>query len=223
MNRSEIRETFRAENPEITERVVTDAVLNAWMLRADKEICAITHCILSNTAETFTAVVNTQYYDLEANIDKFFDVDDLPGGGVYFNNKPLKKATPAEMNFVLRTWKTSASGTPKKWWRRGKYLWFDRAPSAASTIAVDTVYISNDFDSDAKTPYNSLGHLEPFHDGILKYLQWRAKQKIGKPDEAKIAKDDYTSYTKWMNSKVREYNNAAILMRPRARNYSQNI
>jgi len=223
MIRSEIRETLRNENPEVTDRVITDTVLNDWMLRADKEICAITRCIVSNTSQTFTASTTLQYYDLEAEITNFYDIDDLPGGGVYYNNVPLKKATPAEMNLTRRKWKTASAGTPKKWWRRGKYLWFDKVADTANEIAVDAILVSNDFDADAKSPYNSLSHLVPYHDGILKYLQWRVKQKIGKPDEAKIAKDDYMAYTKWMKSEVAGYNNAAILMRPRRAQYSPEI
>ncbi len=214
MNREDIRDKFRAENPEITTRVITDAVLNEWILSGDKEICAITRCIVSNESETFNSAVGTQYYNLETNISKFFDIDDIPGGGVYFDDDPLDKTTIAEMNQKSKTWKKRSNGTPKKWWRRGKYLWFDKPPDSISEIAVDCIYISDDFDGDTKTPYNELTHLEPYHDGILKYLQWRTKQKLSKQDEASIAKKDYFDYTSWMKRLVAGYSHAAIYLRP---------
>lgn len=213
MTRLEIRNKFRAENPDVTERVITDATLNEWLISGDKEICALTRCIVSNVSETFNTVINTQYYDLTAQIDKFYDIDDMPGGGVYYNDVPLKKTTPGEMNYTARSWRTRSSGTPQKYWRRGKYLWFDRAPDAVQDVDIDCVYVSDDFDSDSVAPYNQLEHLEPFHDGLVKYLQRRTKQKIGKPEDAATAEKDYMDYVKWMKKTVKGYSQSAVFMR----------
>ncbi len=212
--RLEIREDFRVENPEIDENVITDAQLNTWAKKANKEICAITRCIVTNTSETFNSVVDTQYYDLSDKIDQFFEIDDIPGGGVYYDGKPLKKATPSELNQFNSSWKSRTSGTPKKWWRRGKYLWFDWKPSAIKVISVDAVLIPDDFSDDDQMPYNNLEHLSPYDEGIQKYLQWKAKAKIGKTDEAAIAKAEYAEYTKWMKKMVAGYSNAGIYLRP---------
>ena len=213
MNRADMRTRFRAENPEITERVITDDVLNGWMLDGDKDICAGTRCIVSNTPETFSAVEDTQYYDLTAEITRFFDIDEYPGGGVWFDNQPLTKATESEMNYILRNWKSADSGTPRKYFRRGKYLWFDYAPDSTDTIAVSTVYISDDFDDDTDTPYNGLSYLQPYHPGVLKYIQWKAKQKVGKDQEAAKAELEYQTFIRRMRKNIRgAQNNAAYLV-----------
>lgn len=220
MTRQEIRDKWRNENPEITTRVISDAVANDWLLQANKEVCAETRCIVSNVSETFNTVANTQYYDLEAQIDNFFDIDDLPGGGVYYNDVPLEKSSPSEMNSQKRTWRSSSSGTPKKWWMRGKYLWFDKAPDAAQDVDVDCIYIPNDFDSDSEEPFNELGYLQVYSDSLSKYLQWRTKQKVGKQEEAAIAQKAYYDYVAWMKKLVRKAKASAIFRRPSAYPYN---
>lgn len=213
MNRLEMREDFRAENPEIPERVIPDATLNSWAKKGNREICAFTRCIVTNVSETFNATVDLQHYDLEALIENFYDIDDLPGGGVYYDDEPLEKTTPAELNQKKRSWRTVDSGTPKFYFRRGKNLWFDRAPDDDLEIAVDCILVPDDFDSDTVTPYNDLSHLSPFHDGLLKYLQFRAKSKVGKEDEAQKAKKEYEDYLVWMKKQVSSAKHSSIQMR----------
>ncbi len=216
--RLDIRNDFRGENPEITANVISDAVLNSWLLKGNKEVCAATFCIVTNASVTFNTVINTQYYDLEANVAKFYAIDDMPGGGVFYNNKSLKKITPGEMNFIRRNWKTADAGTPLRYWVRGKYLWFEKAPDAVVQVAIDAYLIPDPFDDDAKTPYNQLAHLEPFHDALSKYLQWKCKEKIGKDDEGARAKAAYIDYVKWMKKKVKGSNQSAVFMRPSSSN-----
>lgn len=215
MTRAELRERFRTENPEVTARALPDALLDDWMFDADKEISAETFCIVSNELEVIESVAETQFYDLESEIDKFYEINDLSGGGVYYNNVPLVKTTAAEMNRISRSWRSRTSGTPKRYFRQGKYLWFDRKPDTSDVdISVDCFLISDDFNSDEASPYNSLGHLEPFHTGVLKYVQFKAKQKLGKPEEAKMAYQEYAEYKLDMKKKVSKYTKGAIYMKP---------
>ena len=215
MTRLEIRNKFRVENPEITSRVITDAQLNEFCEAGDLEICCISRCIMSNESEIISSVVNLQYYDLETQIDKFYDIDDMPGGGVYYNDLPLKKTSLSEMNYTKPRWKTASAGTPKKFWRRGKYLWLDVKPATADLeIAVDCVYIPDPFDADDKEPFNEIGSLQPYAEAIIKYLQWRCKQKIGKHDEAAIAEKDYSAYVNWMKKRVSAAKYSAVYIKP---------
>lgn len=216
MNRAEIRQVFRDENPDIPDRVVSDTTLNSWCLLADKEICCETRCIVTNESETFDTVAGSWYYDLSSKIEKFFEIDDFPGGGVYYDDDPLKKITPGRMNTIDSTWKLRSNGTPTRYWRRGQYLWFDRPNEASSEIAVDAVLYPDDFDSDTKEPYDGLTHLEPYHEAIVRYLEWRAKQKSGKDGESAIAFKNYTMYRSNMKKKIRGYQQGNSQMRIRA-------
>lgn len=204
MNRQELREKFRSENPEITDRVITDATLNSWMKTANREISCITRCIISDESKTFNTTINVQKYDLESLIQKFYDIDDMPGGGVYYNDKPLTKSSPGEMNRRSKSWKTYEAGTPRYYWRRGKYLWFERPASASNIeVAVDCILVPDDFDDDTESPFDGLLTLQPYDESISKYLQMRAKQKVGKYDEAQAAEKDYAAYLTWMSKAVK--------------------
>ena len=199
MTRAEIIEKFRAENPEITENVANDSVLYKWCLIADKEICAATRCITTIEPTTISTTEDDERVNLSAHIDKFYDIDEYPGGGVCYNDDRLEQVTKAQLDEENPSWRDSSSGTPKKYFRRGNYIYFDKPiDSNAYDITVDAVLISDDFNSNNKTPYNQLEYLEPFHDGINKYLQWRGKAKLGKDQDAIRAKNEYLEYTSWM-------------------------
>lgn len=213
MTRQEIRQKFRYENPDVTDRVITDTTLNEWMKTANIEVACKTRCIVSNASQTFSSVIDQQYYDLTSQITRFYDIDDMPGGGVYYDSEPIKKATAGEMNQIARNWKSRTSGVPKYYWRRGQYLWLDRKPSAVKTVSVDSILIPADFDSDSSEPFNGLTHLRPFHDSISKYLQSRTKQKIGKQEDAAIAEKDYEKYVDWMKKTVSGYSRSSVFLK----------
>lgn len=205
MTRTEIIELFRAENPKITDRVVTDTVLNNWCKVGDKDICAETRCIVGSTV--FNSLVSTSsystLYDLTAEISKFYDIDDNPGGGVSFDDEPLEKTTISELDQQHKSWRTYSAGTPEKYYRWGEWLGFDRPiKTADKEIRVYSVLISDPFDADDKTPYNQLTYLEPFHYGIVKYLQWRAEGKVSKKEDAELARVEYFAYTARMKKMI---------------------
>lgn len=206
MTRLEIITRFREENPEITSRVVTDAVLNTWCLVANQEICARARLIVNDG--TFAAVENEDAYDLNSRLTNFFDIDEIPGGGVSIIDddsleKRLIKTTIAELDDKSSSWRTSASARPRYFYRRGKYIHLYPIPNdTIATIHVYYVQIPDDFDDDAETPYNQLTHLEPFHYGIVKYLTWRAKSKVGKPEDAARAMTEYDAYIQWIKKEV---------------------
>ncbi len=202
---SAIIEMFRTENAEITDRRITDALLKNWAKFADKEICAITRCIVSDVnfhSVASTSVYDTKY-DLSTQISKFYDIDDFPGGGVSFDDEPLVKTSVAELDAEDSSWRKRSAGTPEKYYRRGKYLYFDYPVKTADLdIKVYAVLVSDDFDDDNITPYNQLGYLEPFHYGIVKYLQWKAKAMIGKPAEGQLAQKEFYDYAQFMKKQI---------------------
>ena len=202
---TEILDVFRAENPEITDRVISDVLLKKWAKQGDKEICAVTRCIVADA--TFDSVVSTTVYDtkydLAALIPKFFDIDDFPGGGVSFDDEPLVKTTVAELDAEDSSWRERSAGTPEKYYRRGNYLYFDYpVDEAGLEIRVYTVLVSNDFTGDNSTPYNGLAYLEPYHYGIVKFLQWKAKAKVGKPNEGQLAAKEFSDYAQFMKRQI---------------------
>lgn len=222
MIRSEIIEAFRNENPEITDRVISDTVLYDWCEVGDKLICAITKCIVSD--KEFDSVASTSVYDtkydLTSEIPKFQEVDEYPGGGVSFDDDPLEKTTVSELDQDDSSWRTRSAGTPEKYYIRGIYLYFDRPISTADLgIRVYSVLISDDFNNDDITPYNQLTTLEPYHDGINKYLQWRAKAKVGKAPDANIAKNEFYAYANWMKTQIGINKSGVVFYQPKSGYY----
>lgn len=202
MTRAEIIAMFRTENPEITDRVISDALLHEWCKVGDKEICAITRCIVSY-GDTISTSEDDEYIILTDHISKFYDIDEYPGGGVAYNGKRIYLTTKAKLDNNCLSWRSRSSGTPKEYFRRGDRIYFDRPiDSNAYDLTVDSILISDDFDDDAKLPYNGLTYLEPFHYGINKYLQWKAKEKIDKESNALKAKNEFYAYAKLMRETI---------------------
>lgn len=214
MIREDIRTAFRAENPELQDTdILSDTVLNNWLLVGDKEICASIRCILNDY--TWTAAEDEQSWDLIEKIPKFYAIDDFPGGGVIFDNGPLDLITIAQLDSEYSTWRTRSSGTPDYYFIRGKTLWFDRPIDSASDIQVYYSAISDDFNSDGITPFNQLSYLEPFHNSLVLYLTYRAKSKIGKPQEAQLAKQEFSNYITWMKKEIVSSRKGVINYEPR--------
>lgn len=205
MTRLEIETKFREENSEITANVVSAATLHSWCLVGDKEICAKARLIVTNG--TIDAVSGTASYDL-TTLTKFYDIDSIPGGGVSRvdtsgNEKRLDMYSKSQLDQESPSWRTASSGTPKKYFRRGKYISFYPKPdSTINYFNVDYVAISDDFNNDNIIPFNQLTYLEPFHPALVFYLTWRAKAKVGKPEEAASAKLSYDMYVAWMRKEI---------------------
>ena len=203
MTRVEILAKFRQENSEITTRVLEDAVLHSWLEEGNREICAKTRCIIDQDGTTIETTEDDKYYDLTAKIDKFQDIDEYPGGGVTYNGKRIDEKTIAQLDAESPNWRARSSGTPKAYYRRGKWIYLDRpVDSNEKDIKVYSVLIPNSFNDDSKIPYNELTYLEPFHYALIYYLQKRAKMKIGKSNEEVKALQEYDRYIKWMKKEL---------------------
>jgi hypothetical protein len=222
MTLTEILALFRTENPEIPDNVASDTLLKLWAKQADKEVCAFTRCIVSDTiinSVATTSVYNTKY-NLTDLIPKFYDIDDFPGGGVSFDDVPLTKTTVSELDVEDESWRTGSAGTPEKYYRRGNYLYFDTPVLTADLeIRIYASLISDDFTGDDSTPYNSLEMYVPFHYAIVKYLGWKAKAKMGKPQEAQLAGQEYMSYLTLMKKEIGGDKFSSITMVPKGLRY----
>ena len=76
-------------------------------------------------------------------------------------------------------------------------MYLDRpVGSEEEDIKVYAVLISTDWSTDV-APYNQLTYLEPFHYGMVAYLKWKAKLKVGKREDANKAMDEYNAYVRW--------------------------
>lgn len=217
MTRADIIQRFRDENPELDANVISDVTLNSWLIIGDSEICAKARLIVDSA--TVISVPGQGQYDMTL-LNNFFDIDENPGGGVTRYNtsgnyKRLTKTTKASLDFNNSQWRTASQGTPLYYYRRGKYINLYPIPDTTITqFTIDFVCISQPFNNDNITPYNQLPYLSPFHPGLVLYLQWRAKVKIGKSDEALAAQQLYMQYVQWMITSVGGGKFGSIEFRP---------
>ena len=203
MNREEIRDTFRQLNPEVTERVATDTQLNDLLELGDKDFCAKTRCITNYEPETIETTENDESWDLTTEISKFYDLDTFPGAGVLYNDKQLRFRSLVQLDKESPNWRNNSSGTPTRYFRRGARIYTDKPiDSNEYDLKVYAVLISDDFDDDAKLPFNGLTYLEPFHFGLILWLQWKAKAKIAKPEESATAMQEYLTYALWARKEI---------------------
>lgn len=224
MTREKIVAMFRGDNPKITTRAVSNTRLHNWCKLGDKEVAAQSRCIITDF--TITSVVSspvTVYaarYDLSAAESKFYAIDDYPGGGVSYDDEPLKRTSVAELDEKDSNWRGRSAGDPEGYYRRGRWLYFDRPiGTAGDIIRVYASLISDDFDDDSKSPFNSLAHLEPFHGSILKYLELRTAQKVGKRQDAIKARTELDDYIRWMRKEIIGGRVTPITFRPPPRRY----
>ena len=215
MIRSEIVSQFRNEHPDIPSRVISDTILENWLALGDKEFCAETRCITDQDGTEWDSAVDDIYYDLASKITNFYDIDTFPGSGVLYNGKALTKTTMAALDAESSNWRDRSSGTPKKWYRRGKYLYLDRKIDTVSIkVKVYAVLLSNDWITDI-APFNALAHLEPFHSAMVLYLTKKAKAKVGKPEEALAAAQEYMAFVGWAKKQLSGNKGAPIYFRKR--------
>lgn len=203
MTRAEIISKFRQENPEITERVITDAVLASWLLSGNLDYATRLRCLVDQDGQTITTEENQTYIDLTAEISNFYSIDEFPGGGVLYNDKRLEFTTIGALDKESATWRSRAASTPKKYYQRGQFIYFDRPiNSDAEDVKIYCVLLPDDFDADGKEPLNEIIYLRPFHDGLVRYLEWRAMGKVGKPKDAANALIMYDHYAKWARREI---------------------
>jgi inorganic pyrophosphatase len=218
MNRLEIRSRFRQENPEITDRVLTDSVLNSWLQEANLNFCCL--AFLIRKEDSFVSIVGQSSYDLSSYFTDFYEVDEYPGGGVSYDGTRLELTTKAELDNKRRGWRSNSNGTPKKYYRTGDILSFDRPADDDLTVSVDYYAVPDTFNNDNQEPFNQIISLRPYHYGLVLYLQGRAKMAVGKDKDNVTAMVEYGKYVEWCKKQVRGGRSGVVQYRPADTNTS---
>ena len=201
MTRGDIITRFRQENPEITANVASDAVLQSWVEVGNLEVATKARLIRGET--TFSSIIDKRDYSLTSEIVNFYDIDELPGGGVVYDNRRIELESIAGLYQKHPAWLSQSSGIPRDYYRRNEYIYLGTLPSAIKDILVYTVDLPDTLDNDSKKPFNELAHLEPFHYVLVLYLKMRVFMgKVKKKEDAQFAKQEYDDYINWMKKET---------------------
>ena len=214
MTKAEIITRFREENPEATTNVVSKAILQSWCEIGNLETCLKARLIRGQG--TFNSIIGERKYNLNTELTNFYDIDELPGGGVAYDDNRLQLVSLAELDEKRPSWRTESNGATEEYWRRNEFLYLARKASAVVTIEVYTVDIPDTFDDDTKTPYNQFPHLEVFHYALVLYLKMRTFMgKIkSKPEHGQMAFEEYQKYVVWMKEETERGIYSNIIIRP---------
>lgn len=219
MTRTEIIDQFRQENPEITSRVITNTVLNSWLLEGNQNVCIRARCI-RKSATAIASVAEQAGYNLADEISDFFDISEHQDGGIAYDDDRLEERTKAWLDEHYSSWRTASSGTPKHYYRYMNYIYLYPKPDTSDEdIDVDYVAIPADFDSNVE-PFNQIKYLSVFSYSLVKWLKIKAKQKIGKPQDAANAMLEYEEYIKFMKKTIGGYQFGEISFRPKSGMYN---
>lgn len=216
MTRQEIRERFRQENPDITDRTISDTVLNDWINLGQEEMAAETQFLVEDLA--FTTVSTQLSYDLTTLSSKFYNIDDK-SSGVFYDNKFLVPSSPAELANSNKRFKENTAGEPKAWYRRQNTITLDKYPESAKELLVPCVLLPNDMTSDSDIPFNGLLYLSPVHYGLVAYLTMKAKGKLDKKEAMSIAQQEYMTYVQKGRNLVTSNRKGAVSNLPRKHYY----
>ncbi len=201
MTRGEIIARMREENPEVTENVASDSVLQSWCEAGNLEVATKARLIKGET--TFSSIVNETNYNLTTEIPKFYDIDELPGSGVIYDNRQMDMKSVALIDQERPSWRTQAAGVPRDYYRRNQFLVLGRKPSSIKDILVYTVLIPDALDDNTKTPFNQFTHLEAFHYSLVLYLEKRVfGGKVKRPGSEMTATAEYDAYVEWLSDEV---------------------
>ena len=216
---SDIIQRFRDEYPELDANVISDATLMSWLLIGDQEVCMKCRLITVENVN-ITAVPGQNKYSLTSLNPLFFDINESYSGGlVYYNTsgsyKRVYPKTKAWFDNNYSQWRTASTGTPRWYYRQNDYIVTYPTPNdTVSNFNVDLVLLSNPFNNLNIAPYNQLPYLAPFHYALVMYLQWRAKIKIGKAEEADTALKAYSGYIQWMINTIQGGRQGEMEFRP---------
>jgi len=211
MTRGDIISRFRQENPSVTKNVATSAVLQSWTEIGNLEIATKARLIRGET--TFPSIIDKTEYNLTTEIPKFYDIDELPGSGVIYDNRQIDSKSISLLDQQRPSWRTQANGVPRDYYRRNQFLNLGRKPSAVKDILVYTVLIADPLDDDSKTPFNQFAHLEPFHYALVLYLEKRVYgNKVIRKFSEMTATEEYNAYVSWITKETQRgiYDNIQI-------------
>jgi len=151
-----------------------------------------------NISLTATTTNGAQAYDIITTLTDFLKFD-YNGGIHYYNGSdytPLKIVSEGYMDKRVGDWRNTAPDEPTRCWRKGKYLYVYPGSASAVTNGLKVSYYAKPtaMTANGDDPFSSRTDLEDFHEGVVLYMIWKAKQAIGEYQQAGVAKNELNDF-----------------------------
>lgn len=191
MTETEIMTEFGQRAPDSP---VTDAQKLLWANDGARDIARRTKTL--RTSGSINLVAGTANYDLIDSFATFLAID--PDGGVAFydGNDYLKLAPKSKdwLDTYVAGWRNAQQGDPIAYYREGKDLYTYPTSASNYTAGLLVYYFKMPAEMTAASsddPFDDRTELEPYHDLIILYMLWKAKQSIGEYQQANMARGEY--------------------------------
>lgn len=190
MNFGELKTEFTQRAPDSPASTTQQGI---WANLGAKDIARRTKCLSTNGS--LNIVASTQEYDLISNFSTFLGID--PDGGVhYYDGSDYMKLKAVSKNWLdryLPSWRNEDTGDPKAYYLEGKTIGIYPMPNSNVTNGLKVFYykLPAKMSSSTSDPFDDRTDLEPYHDNIILYMLWKAKQAIGEYLQADAAYKEY--------------------------------
>ncbi len=165
------------------------ALVIGWFNDGQKDVARKTKCLKKYSYTP--SVKDQQEYDL-STLTGFLEIDRQ--GGVTYDGLRLDPVTIDELDFTKAKWRNADSGTPKYYYKRGKYIGLYPKPSeTGKSIGVYCSYMPTDMANSGDQPFDGVVEFVPYHDLPLLYAIGLAKFGKGQFATKELALAEYTA------------------------------
>jgi len=198
MTLSEIRTEFGQRAPDSP---ATTTQQDIWANEGARDIARRTK--FNRTSGSISLVASTQSYDLISNFTTFVGID--PDGGVAFydgtNYKELKATSEDFLDKHVADWRNANEDEPIAYYKKGKDIYLYPTPSSNWTNGLLVNYFAKptEMTGDTDDPFDDRTDLEPYHDLVVTFMVWKAKQSMGEYAQADVARKEYLQGVEQMN------------------------
>ncbi len=183
----------------------TDAILDAWINEAQREVVNLTWCVETSTSYVLAAA--TTYYALPTDFiaAKLVTFKDARQQVIELDEYSFRKVYQEEADFEL-----SSAGAPDHYFIRypgdsddNLEISYVPVPTTQSTgtVKVWYVYAPADLSSDADVPFDGFNHLKPYHYALVAHVTAKIKAIESKYEEAAFYLKEWERYVNTMSAR----------------------
>ena len=196
MNFEDLKIRGRLIVAQLKRNAVDDSVIESVLNEGAKEVTRLVGVLKNNVK--FNAEASVRQYNIlniDTMKDEFLELDKTR---IYFRVNatsdylPLIPKTREWFDEYYPNWLNNGDGTPIYYFREGRFIWFDTAPTSDVSDGFWVFYIKKPptMTAPAHFPFGGeveLPWLESLSDTILLYFRWKTLPMLGKEDNYQLA------------------------------------
>ena len=213
MTLTQIRTRFRLLVPEVTSTILSDTNLNLFINDGALDVVRRTDCLWNYADQTVTAA--TQTYSVPSDAVRIL--------AVYYGGTGSWKKLPCVTmdylgNEINQDWFDN-TGTIYGYFEAeqnkiGLYQIPTSAEAGTDYLRIYYIEQPDTLVNDSDIPFNNTTNLYPYHDLVLLYVIYKAKQMVGKWEQATVIENNYLAKCREMKVELNKLNDFQQSIRP---------